>query len=336
MSRSLTILRSSAGMTLQDAGRAGWLDVGLSCGGAADRLALSEGAALLGQSDRLAAIEMAGTGGEFQTSSDVRIALTGAPMQATLDQRPLVWNASHLLPAGSRLSIGGTRCGNYGYLHVGGGVSADMLLGARSAHISAGIGGSLPDGSQLPIGSDVCPDVGQVLDVADRFNGGKIRVVETAQTAMFTTQQRERFIATEFQRDIRGNRMGVKLNHSTEGFQAEQARTVLSEVVVPGDIQITGDGTPFVLLAECQTTGGYPRIATVIPSDLAKVAQASAGASLRFEFVAVEDAVEIERSAAQERAGLSRRLRPLIRDPHTIADLLSYQLIGGVTAGDED
>ena len=129
--------------------------------------------------------------------------------------------------------------------------------------------------------------------------------------------------------------MGVRLLCDGEGFHSEAGLSVLSEVIVPGDIQITGDGSPFVLLGECQTTGGYPRIGSVLPGDLPRVAQARAGDTLRCQFVTLEEAVEIERREATHRQSLRQKLRPLVRDPHDIADLLSYQLVSGVTAGDD-
>ena len=104
---------------------------------------------------------------------------------------------------------------------------------------------------------------------------------------------------------------------------------------MPGDIQITGDGTPFVLLSECQTTGGYPRIGSVLPSDLPRVAQAPPGAEIRFSFVSLDEATRIERRHAEAQRALPGKVHPLIRDPHGMSDLLSYQLISGVTAGDE-
>ena len=111
---------------------------------------------------------------------------------------------------------------------------------------------------------------------------------------------------------------------------------MLSEVIVPGDIQITGDGAPFVLMAECQTTGGYPRIGSVLPCDLPRVAQAQPGARLRFRFVTGDDGIAAERAAEAARKGLRAKLDHLVRDPHDIRDLLSYQFISGVTAGHDE
>jgi len=334
MSRALTIGRVGPGVTLQDEGRAGYLGFGLSRGGAVDRLALAEGAALLGQGRELAVLEMAGMGGDFTAEEDLRIALTGAPMRATLDGAALAWNASYAMPKGAVLSIGGARAGSYGYLHVGGGFDAPGRLGARSAHLAAGLGAPLEQGTRLGIGAETGHETGLTLDPGERFGGGTVRIVQSFQTALFPQDEVERFTATEFRRGARGNRMGVPLEQEGDGFTLEGGRNVLSDVVVPGDIQMTGDGTPYVLLAECQTTGGYPRIGTVLPCDMPRLVQAGPGAPLRFTFVTLDEAVELEREAARHVETLGKRLTPLLRDPERMADLLSYDLISGVSAGD--
>lgn len=336
MTGTLTVLRAGPGVTVQDLGRPGWLEYGVSRGGAADRLALAEGAALLGQGADLAAVEMAGMGGEFQADSDLRIALTGAPMRVSIDGAAVAWNASHLLPAGARLTIGAAQRGSYGYLHVGGGIQTPEHLGARSAHLAAGIGAPLKEGDALETGPDSGRTTGLGLAPDDRFEGGTVRVVASLQTALFPQAELARFEQTAFRRGARGNRMGVPMESDGEGFRPDGARTVVSEVITPGDIQVTGDGTPYVLLAESQTTGGYPRIGTVLPCDLPLLAQAAAGAELHFRFIPLEEAVELERAEAERREGLRSQCYPLIRDPRTMANLLSYQLISGAIAGEED
>ncbi len=333
MSRSLIIHRAGPGVTVQDAGRPGYLAFGLSCGGAADRLALAEGAALLGQDAQAACLEMAGMGGEFEPSEDMRIALTGAPMRAAIDGARVVWNASHLVPRGSRLTIGATEAGSYGYLHLGGGLATPMMLGARAVHLSAGIGAPVQAGEKLAVNPDGGGKTGQTLPDDPRFQGGTVHMVPSLQTGFFDPAEIARFESIAFHRDTRGNRMGVRLVPEGDGFHTEGGLTILSEVIVPGDVQITGDGTPFVLLSECQTTGGYPRIGSVLPADLPRVAQARAGDTLRFRFVSLQDAIDRERRERNRRSELRRSLRPLTRDPRDIPDLLSYQLISGMTAG---
>jgi allophanate hydrolase len=336
MTPALIVRRAGPGMTVQDLGRPGYLAFGLSRGGAADRLALAEGAALLGQEDTLAALEMAGMGGEFEAAADLCIALTGAPMRASIDSARIAWNASHRLEAGQRLSIGAAESGSYGYLHLGGGVAVAEQLGARSTHLAAKLGTVVQPGARLAAGTDKHPGAaGMTLDADQRFEGGTVRVVPSLQTEFFDPAEITRFEADEFRRDTRGNRMGVRFLPGGDGYRNEAGLSVISEVIVPGDIQITGDGTPFVLLSECQTTGGYPRIGSVLPADLPRVAQAPAGARLKFRFVSLEEAVKAELQEQARRKGLRRSLRPLIRDPHSMGDLLSYQLISGVTAGDD-
>ena len=124
-----------------------------------------------------------------------------------------------------------------------------------------------------------------------RFDGGVLRVLPSIQTERFEADTKQRFEATTFTRDARANRRGVRMDQSGDGFFASDQLSILSEVIAIGDIQITGDGAPFVLLCECQTTGGYPRIGTVIPADLPRVAQAPAGAEIRFEFITLEQAI---------------------------------------------
>lgn len=334
--KALIVRSAGPGVTVQDLGRAGFLGSGLSRGGAMDRQAIYEGAALLRQKPDLAALEMAGFGGVFEASADMRIALTGAPMRAEIDGKAVAWSASHLLPKGAQLSIGPAVLGIYGYLHAGGGFDTPVWLGARSTHLASGIGGSLVAGDVLPVADDPDPGLfGFGIDPEPRFEGGTVRVLRGPQTQLFADAELARFAAEPFRRDTRGNRMGVRFLPSGAPFSSEVGLSVLSEVVVPGDIQITGDGTPFILMAECQTTGGYPRIGTVLHADLPRAAQARPGDTLRFEFVDLDKGLAIEAAVRKEWHRVSGRMRALVRRPEDIPDLLSCQLIGGVTAGDD-
>ena len=333
MSRELIVQRAGPALSLQDEGRPGWITYGLSRGGAMDRLALAEGAALLGQPPGTA-LEMGGMGGRFEASEDMRIALTGAPMRAKLDGAPLLWHGAHLLPKGAVLEIGPVTSGAYGYLSVGGGFAEPEILGAQSAHLTAGLGAPVASGARLAVGPDRGGETGCKLAVEERFNGGTLRVVESLQTAMFSKAQRARFGEEGFTRDNRANRMGVKVNPDGEGYGVEGGLSVVSEVISPGDIQMTGDGAPFVLMAECQTTGGYPRLATVIPADLPRVAQAPAGARLTFRWITLEEALSVEAGYRRHMAELHRNVEPVVRHPGDVPDLLSHKLVSGFSSGD--
>jgi 5-oxoprolinase (ATP-hydrolysing) subunit C len=326
---SLIVHRIGPACTIQDQGRQGYLDQGLSRSGAADLLALFEGAALLGQSPTLAALEMAGMGGEFEATQDTAIALTGAPMQASIDGSAIAWNASHQLLKGQRLSLGAVLRGGYGYLHLAGGIDTPVVLGSRAVHLTAKVGQGVQVGDTLPAGADTAR-TGMKLTPSARLSGGTLRIVPSFQTALFAQETLDRFEATEFTRGPRANRMGMQMEGAGEGFAAAGQLNILSEVITQGDIQMTGTGNPFILLPECQTTGGYPRIGTVLPCDLPRAAQTPAGAPIRFQFVTLDDAATAQASFAKELTKLPGKLEPLIRDPHDIPDLLSYQLISGM------
>lgn len=336
MTATLTILQAGPALSLQDLGRPGFLAQGLTKGGASDPTALYEGAALLRQPASSAVIEMAGTGGSFRSDTDIRIAMTGATMAANIDGEAVAWNASHTLPAGATLTIGGAQNGSYGYLHVGGGFATDEQMGSRASHLSAGLGKALRTDDTLPIGKDGGKETGMTVPAHARFGGGVVRVVASMQTDAFASETRARFVETHFKRDSRANRMGVRMDHDGAGFSTDGQLSIVSEVIVPGDIQITGDGAPFVLMCECQTTGGYPRIGTVIPCDLPRVAQAQTGAAIRFEFVEMDQAVALQLRYLKDLKALGASVTPLVRDPADIRDLLSYQLVGGVVSADAD
>jgi biotin-dependent carboxylase-like uncharacterized protein len=336
MSAHLTITQAGPAMSLQDLGRTGYRAQGLTVGGAVDVTALHEGAALLGQSAGHAAIEMAGQGGSFTADADIRIALTGAEMSASINGEAVLWNASHMLPAGATLALGGVRNGSYGYLHVGGGFATPQVMGSRASHLAGGIGGLLSSGDVLPTGIDKSTEVGMTLPSSDRFGGGKLRFIASMQTASFSDENIERFTQTAFRRDARANRMGVRLDFDGKGFNTEGGLSIVSEVVVPGDIQISGDGAPYVLMFECQTTGGYPRIGSVLPCDLPRAAQAQTGAALNFEYIDLDQAIALQTRYLAELKTLRSKVTPLIRNPAGMRDLLSYTLISGAISATAD
>ncbi len=337
MSRALIVREVGPAVTVQDLGRPGWLSLGLSRGGAADRLALLEGAALLGQEAGCAAVEMAGFGGVFEATGPLRVVLTGALLPARIGGRAIGAGEVHVLEPGARLEIGGARAGVYGYLQVGGGIATEPVLGSRSAHLAARVGRRLGPGDRLPVGPDAGAGAPPVrLEVPDRLAGGAVRLLPVPQTALFSEEERQRFCATAFRRDPRGNRQGVRLSFDGPPFMGAAGLSLVSEVVQPGDVQLTGDGAPYVLLAECQTTGGYPRIGTVLPCDLPRVAQAAPGAPLAFRFVSVAEGLAASPAERETLADLRRRCRPLVRPAGEFPDLLGHQLVSGVTAGEEE
>lgn len=334
MTPAIEVIKVGPAVTVQDAGWSGTLASGLSRGGVADTFALSCVGALLGQSDT-AVLEMAGFGGTFKFVNNARIAIAGAGMDVRLDGSALLNNAVHRVEAGQVLETGAARTGLYGYLGIGGGFVTPRFQGSASTHRGAGLGQVIEVGQVLAMGVDPKPErVGLVLANMPKSSAA-IRVVATAHTDLFSTQVRVRFEETVFTRGAAGNRQGVALE-SGESFALEGGQSIPSETVIPGDIQVPGQGAPFALLADSQTTGGYPRIAAVLPCDIARIAQAVAGDELRFKFISREEGIKIERADRKARAQLSKRCAPILRDPAQMNDLLSYQLISGAISGESE
>lgn len=323
---TVVVERAGPAVSVQDGGRPGAIGMGLSRGGAADRQAWLAGVALLGQEPGAAAVEMAGLGGTFRFQRDTRIALTGAPMRAMLDRAPVAWNATHRVSAGSVLEIGAVERGVYGYLALGGGIETPLDLGGRGYHRIAGLGRPLAAGDMLPLAADPAP-ASAAMRLEMPSVTGPVRVMPGPQTMLFPDETRAEFEAAGFRRSPRANRQGVRLDHTGAPFATAGQLQQVSDFITEGDIQMTGDGTPYVLMAECQTMGGYPRIGTVLPSDLPRIAQAEPGETLRFRFVTTDEAEAAWESDETILARLKRRRTPLVRDPREIGDLLNYELI---------
>ena len=333
---SVTFLGHGPAVTVQDMGRLGLIADGLSRGGAMDRLALLEATALLQRPRILPALEIAGFGGRFRFDIDTRIALTGAPMVATLNGQGLAWNQTHHIPKGAELELGACKSGSYGYLTFAGGMQTPLHLGSQATHLMAGIGCNLVPGDRLPIGPD--PDLGAPqlgLTVDQRTEGGVLHVVAGPQTDLFDDATRTAFFGATFTKSNRANRQGVGFDHPDLKFTSSVAAGLASDFIMQGDIQQTGDGVPYVLMAECQTMGGYPRIGTVIPADLPKLAQAQPGKSFSFKLISHEEAEARQKSEAEVLKALRGQVAPVVRNPADMGDLLSYQLISGITAGDD-
>lgn len=325
MTGFLEILSAAPGISVQNLGTPGFLAYGLAPGGAADRRALWEAAALLGQPAPLQALEMPLRGGRFRVTRPTRIALTGAPMRATREGQALRWNASHRLAPGEVLEIGATEAGVYGYLSFAGGIALPETLGSHP---------TLAAGDALPLGADLTPEAPSLLlPPEQRFAGGVLRVLEGPQSALFDPETRARAFATAFTAGP-GNRQGLALAHPGAPF-ATPTGALVSDFITPGDIQMTGAGHPVVLLAGCQTVGGYARLGTVLPIDLPRAAQAAPGSALRLQPVTRAEAELASPPEALWLAALRRALRPALRSPHDIPDLLGYQLISGAVRGDE-
>ncbi|PWE30631.1 urea amidolyase [Maritimibacter sp. 55A14] len=331
----LEIMEIGAGATVQDRGRAGWQRYGVTAGGAVDMVALAEGQAILGNGRDDAALELAVMGGRFRATGPLLVAGSGADMPLKVNGAAQTWRAGVALEAGDELTLGPARGGVYGYLHVAGGIRSPVVLGARSTHLRAGLGLVPEAGVTLEAGrSGGTP--GQGLPAPDYFSRRSLRAMWGPQSAVFPEEVRAGFAAATFRVTSQRDRQGVRLEPDCGPLESAEGLTIVSDAVVLGDVQVTGDGQPAVLLADRQPTGGYPRIATVIGADIHVLAQMPAGTRFRLEMVSRDAAVAALGRLRAEIAALPGRVAPLRRDPHDMDDLLAHTLIGGVVRGDED
>lgn len=337
MNTSLRVLSAGASVTVQDMGRPGFLRFGVAEGGAMDRIALAEGAALLGQPCTTSVLELAFSGGVYSVSGNpVPMATSGSRMDLSVDRVPVPWRSSFILHPEQELRIGTVKEGAYGYLHVSGGFDVPSVLGSCSTHTRASFGGHqgrrLQDGDVLAIGGQGETLLPHRLEDPAYLGQRKIRVLWGAQAHLFSTSVRDTFLKAAFTMSARRDRMGARLETGAGSLAAGGGLSGISDAVVAGDIQVAGDGVASVLLADRQPTGGYPRIATVVSADLAAIAQLPVNAEFYFELADMN--VCVEAIAVQRRTieSLPSRLQPLIRDPADIQDLLSYNLIDGVVA----
>ena len=323
--------------TLQDSGRWGHLRNGVTPAGAMDMIALAAANLLVGNPPGEAAIEFTlggdtleldADGARFAVAGDVAITVAGAAVAP--------WR-SLALKRGERVQVGALRRGARGYLAVAGGFATPRELGSRSTHVRSGLGGGpLRAGDRLPLARDAAPAGGDVaLDPAALpYLDGAIRVVLGPQDDRFTAAGIEAFLSGEYALTAEADRMGYRLDgpeiEHRDGFNT------ISDTILTGSIQVPGTRKPIVLMADRQTTGGYPKIATTATASLPTLAQMKPGDRLRFAAVGVAEARALLARQVEAMRALPAALRPVLRDAASLTSeaLLAANLIDGVVGPD--
>lgn len=333
---SLTIEDCAPGATVQDLGRPGYQRYGISGSGAMDAFAHRLANALVGNPETAATIEFVFRGGRYTVERPSLVAVTGGDFDVNLEGRPVgAWRGVPVRP-GEVLTVGTAPNAVYGYLAVAGGIAVAPLFGSRSTHTRSRIGGlegrALERGDRLPLGDD--PGTGgawQVPEAARRYPTGPIRVMPGPQDGYFTEAGWATFLGEAYTVTARRDRMGMTL----DGPAIQHARgfNIVSDGIVCGSIQVPGAGVPIVLLADRQTTGGYPKIATVASVDLPRLAQTPSGTAVRFARIDVAAAEDAARKARRALDLAVRSFEPVGRSALTSDRLLAANLISGVTAG---
>lgn len=297
MSARLRITRAGPLCTIQDSGRAGMLTHGISASGPMDRKSHAMAGALAGACDDTG-IEFTRAGLDLVVEAGtVTIGWAGGAFSATVNRVSQPWPGGATLVEDDVLSITPGALGNYGYLRFGAELDLPLVLGSRATSTRAGLGGvdgrALAAGDRLGLRGEGRPP-GDLLP--GEISNGPIRFIWGIHAVRFSTVVRERFVTESFSITAMMDRMGVRLADSGGVFKDASILSLVSDPILPGDIQILGDGTPIVLMRDHQPTGGYPRIGTVISADIDRFAQIRPGETVAFQAVSVEHAQQLLRS----------------------------------------
>ena len=305
----LVISSISPASSVQDGGRFGAQRYGLTPSGAMDRLGLAAANCLVGNAPMAPAIEIGPYGAAF-TARDgaVRVALSGAPRSAEVGGRSAAWDTSVTIADGETLKLGMARGGSFSYLAIEGAIKGEPTFGSLAVNARAGLGSPYPRplqaGDELGVSAaSAGPERRIDLPAA---GAGPIRVTLGPQDDEFSEEAIKQFLDSEWKISATSDRMGYRL----EGPDIEHlhGHNIVSDGTVNGSIQVPGNGQPIVLMSDRGTSGGYPKIATVITADFGRFAQIPAGTSFRFRAVSMEEAQAEARKFAELLRTLPDRL----------------------------
>ncbi len=349
MSAQLEVIDAGLMVALQDRGRFGYRRLGVPVSGAFDPSLLAAANALVGNTPDAAALEILLTGPTLKVRAGrVRFSLAGEidawTQSAQGESRRTEPWSTVTLGSGDTIRLGAVatpRPNGPGIAYVGtsGGVLVPPVLGSRSTYARAGLGGV--NGRAIAVGDLLpCGDVAGTAPLEFRATGpwaqaeGAVRVLAGPQADHFTDEALQTFFGQPFTITHDSDRMGMRLEgpvltHSTLGSD------IASDGVTPGAIQVPASGQPIILLADCQTVGGYPKIATVIRADLPRLAHARPGMQLRFHRVNMAQAADARAAQARQLALWIGRIESF-RPPGLIDEALMYggNLISGMIRAD--
>ncbi|MDT9598768.1 5-oxoprolinase subunit C family protein [Sphingosinicella rhizophila] len=284
--------------TIQERGRTGYMRFGVPHSGPIDRLAFAAANAGIGNKEGAALIEVS-LGGISLVCAEgsVGFCVCGGDFTAEVEGSPLGSWATGILHAGMRLRIKEGALGNWAYLAFGGDLLAPSWLGSRATHLLAGLGGG-----RVGTGREIIVEAAPLPKEAHALPKPELRPIEDAMIVMgpqdryFPETARSAVTGSPFTASAKFDRMGRVM----EGQPLVPERLdIASEPAVRGSLQIDGEGRLTILLADHQTIGGYPKIATVVGSDVDRIAQLPTGAALRFHPVPVEEATARWRNHAE-------------------------------------
>jgi 5-oxoprolinase (ATP-hydrolysing) subunit C len=298
--------------SVQDGGRPGAQRYGLVPSGAIDRLALAAANTLVGNEPFAAAIEVGPFGAKF-TARDgaVRVALAGAPRTADIAGRAMAPDTSATLAEGETLTLGFARGGSFSYLAIEGGIEGEPMFGSLAVNARAGLGSPYPrplqSGDELQVKAASGAPERRIERPA--ASDAPIRIVWGPQDDEFADETKKLFVDSEWKISATSDRMGYRLEGPI--LKHLHGHNIVSDGTVNGSLQVPGMGQPIVLMPDRGTSGGYPKIATVISADLGRLAQIPAGRGFRFRAVSMAEAQAEARKFAELLRALPDRLRAI-------------------------
>ncbi|TCZ73804.1 biotin-dependent carboxyltransferase family protein [Paenibacillus albiflavus] len=324
---SVEVITPGLNTTVQDLGRYGYQQQGVSSCGAMDDLALQMANLLVGNSSADAVLEITMQGPHLLFLQDMLIAICGGDFSPTINGNPVSSDRTVWISKGSVLQFGFVKQGCRAYLAVAGGWDVPIVMGSRSTDLRAGFGGF--EGRRLKAGDHLRanPDGPSSQMIAEQLRSSAsqvsfyqtdwfisrgnfwtsdetvIRVIRGDQFEQFSDESRDAFFSQTFQVSPQSDRMGYRLSGPTLSLISPQE--LISAAVAVGTIQVPPNGQPIILMADRQTIGGYPKIGYVASADLAKVAQFRPGQMLRFEEISPREA----QKALYERNLLLRKIK---------------------------
>ncbi|HZJ95750.1 MAG TPA: biotin-dependent carboxyltransferase family protein [Thiopseudomonas sp.] len=297
---AFTVIQAGPLASLQDAGRFGVRQLGITQGGAIDIHAWAWANYLVGNPWGPAALEITLGGLKLQACADLQLALAGADLDASLNGKAIASWTAFQVHAGQTLTFGTPRNGLRAYLAVAGGFQGKPLLGSLSSVAREKLGGHHGDGQQLAVG-----DLLQVQQTAENAHAGSRQIPEReqpdysqpallefilgAQAEHFSGVSLFEFFNHSWNIDNRSDRMGIRLNGP---ILKCAINNLVSEGLALGAVQVPPDGQPIVLLNDRQTIGGYPRLGTLTPLACARLAQCLPGQQVRFKPIPIERAYQ--------------------------------------------
>ncbi len=312
--------------TVQDEGRFGYAQFGVTSSGPMDVESFNIANLLVGNAPGESALEATFLGPTFRVTEDTVIAITGADMSATLNGTHIPMYRAVVVPAGSTVKLQAAKNGSRSYIAFCGGFDVPPIMGSRATSIQNHIG--VFNGSKLAKGDELSirPAFSVPQNVSHRFvhhnirrkHENIVRVLLGPQDDYFTEEGLSAFLGTPYTVSKDFDRMGCRLEG--EPIQHKTDGNIISDGIMNGSIQIPTTGLPIIMLAEHQSTGGYTKIATVISVDLPVIGQCCPGDIIRFKAVSLEEA---HRLLKEHKSRMDDLIRFMNDPPDTHAYLVS-------------